>query len=101
MSDRGRVALVTGGIQGLGAATCRKLAERGFRPGATRLASGDRAKAFTNDTGLSVYQWDVADVGACEENMARIREEQGPILVLVNNAGANRDKMFHKMSRAE
>jgi len=101
MSDRGRIALVTGGIQGLGAATCRKLAERGFRPVATHLAGGDRAKAFADDTGFPVYEWDVSDVGACEEWMARIREEQGPIEVLVNNAGVNRDKMFHKMSRDE
>lgn len=101
MSDQGRIAVVTGGIQGLGAASCRELAERGFKPVATHLGGGDRAKAFADETGFPVYEWDVSDVSACEEWMTRIREEQGPVEVLVNNAGVNRDKMFHKMSRDE
>ncbi len=101
MSDQGRIAVVTGGIQGLGAASCRKLAERGFKPIATHLGGGDRAEAFANETGFPVYEWDVSDFGACEEAIARIRSEHGPIEVLVNNAGVNRDRMFHKMSRDE
>jgi acetoacetyl-CoA reductase len=101
MSDDRRIAVVTGGIQGIGAASCRTLAERGFRPVATHLGGGDRAKAFAEETGFPVYEWDVSDYGACETAMAQIREEQGPIDVLVNNAGVNRDKMFHKMSREE
>lgn len=101
MSDQGRIALVTGGIQGLGAATCRTLAERGFKPIATHLGGSDRANAFADETGFPVYEWDVSEVSACEQAIARIREEHGPIEVLVNNAGVNRDKMFHKMSREE
>jgi acetoacetyl-CoA reductase len=101
MSDDRRIAVVTGGIQGIGAASCRTLAERGFRPVATHLGGGDRAKAFAEETGFPVYEWDVSDYSACETAMAQIREEQGPIDVLVNNAGVNRDKMFHKMSREE
>lgn len=101
MSDQGRIAVVTGGIQGLGAASCRKLAERGFNVIATHLGGGDRARAFADDTGFPVYEWDVSDAGACEEGMARIHEGHGPVDVLVNNAGVNRDRMFHKMSREE
>ncbi len=101
MSDQERVAVVTGGIQGLGAASCRSLAERGFNVVATHLGGGDQAKAFADETGFPVYEWDVSDVGACEEGIARIREAHGAIDVLVNNAGVNRDKMFHKMSREE
>ena len=101
MSDDRRIAVLTGGIQGIGAASCRTLAERGFRPVATHLGGGDRAKAFAEETGFPVYEWDVSDYSACEAGVAQIREEQGPIDVLVNNAGVNRDKMFHKMSREE
>jgi len=101
MSDQGRIAVVTGGIQGLGAATCRKLGERGFKPVATHLGGGEKARSFAEETGFPVYEWDVSDVGACEDWMTRIREEHGPVEVLVNNAGVNRDKMFHKMSREE
>ncbi|RIA55066.1 acetoacetyl-CoA reductase [Dichotomicrobium thermohalophilum] len=101
MSDQGRIAVVTGGIQGLGAASCQKLAERGFKPIATHLGGGERAEAFAEETGFPVYEWDVSDVSACEDGIARIREEHGPIEVLVNNAGVNRDKMFHKMSRED
>jgi len=101
MSDHGRIAVVTGGIQGLGAAMCRTLAERGFNPIATHLGGGDRARAFADETGFPVFEWDVSDISACEDGMARIREAHGPVDVLVNNAGVNRDQMFHKMSRDE
>ncbi len=101
MSDHGRIAVVTGGIQGLGAAMCRTLAERGFNPIATHLGGGDRARAFADETGFPVFEWDVSDISACEDGMARIREAHGPVDVLVNNAGVNRDRMFHKMSRDE
>jgi acetoacetyl-CoA reductase len=101
MSDQGRIAVVTGGIQGLGAAACRKLAEDGFQPIATHLGGGDRARVFADETGFPVFEWDVSDISACEDGMARIQEAYGPIDVLVNNAGVNRDRMFHKMSREE
>jgi len=101
MSDQGRIAVVTGGIQGLGAATCKTLAEHGFQPVATHLGGGDQARAFADATGFPVFEWDVSDVSACEDGIARIREAHGSIDVLVNNAGVNRDKMFHKMSREE
>lgn len=101
MSEQGRIAVVTGGIQGLGAATCRKLGARGFNVIATHLGGGERAQGFADETGFPVYEWDVSDLSACEEGMARIREEHGPVDVLVNNAGVNRDTMFHKMSRED
>ncbi|MFP4536774.1 MAG: acetoacetyl-CoA reductase [Dichotomicrobium sp.] len=99
MSDRGRIAVVTGGIQGLGAATARRLDHAGFNVAATHYGGGDTASKFADETGFPVYEWDVSDFAACEQAMAEIRETHGPVDVLVNNAGVNRDAMFHKMSR--
>ena len=101
MSDEGRVALVTGGVQGLGAATARALRDAGFKVAATHLGAGETARAFAEETGLPVHEWDVADFEACRDGVARIEEELGPVDVLVNNAGVNRDVMFHRMSREQ
>lgn len=99
MSDSKRVALVTGGVQGLGAASARALKQAGFTVAATHLGGGDTARAFGEETGIPVYEWDVADFDACRDGVARVEEDLGPVDVLVNNAGVNRDAMFHKMSR--
>ena len=99
MSDSGRVALVTGGIQGLGSASCEALAKHGFKIAATHLGGGERARAFADRTGFKVYEWDVSDLKACESGVRKVEKELGPVDVLVNNAGVNRDGMFHKMSR--
>ncbi|MFP4406791.1 acetoacetyl-CoA reductase [Rhodosalinus sp.] len=99
MSDSKRVALVTGGVQGLGAASARALRQAGFTVAATHLGGGDTARAFGEETGIPVYEWDVADFDACRDGVARVEEDLGPVDVLVNNAGVNRDAMFHKMSR--
>lgn len=99
MSDSKRVALVTGGVQGLGAASARALSQAGFTVAATHLGGGDSARAFGEETGIPVYEWDVADFDACRDGVARVEEDLGAVDVLVNNAGVNRDAMFHKMSR--
>lgn len=101
MSDEGRVALVTGGVQGLGAASAKALAACGFKVVAGHLGGGERAREFHEETEIPVYEWDVSDVDACSEHVDQIRSEIGEIEVLVNNAGVNVDKMFHKMSRED
>lgn len=101
MSDEGRVALVTGGVQGLGAATSKILSRLGFSVAATHLGAEERARAFSEETDLPVYEWDVSDFRACEAGVRKVSEELGPIEVLINNAGVNRDKMFHKMTRED
>ncbi|MBB4285691.1 acetoacetyl-CoA reductase [Roseospira goensis] len=101
MSDQGRVALVTGGVQGLGAATVRALAARGFAVAAGCRTVRDEAQAFADESGARVYGWDVADFDACGEGIAAVERDLGPVDVLVNNAGVTRDVMLHKMSRAD
>ncbi|GGF55623.1 beta-ketoacyl-ACP reductase [Paracoccus acridae] len=93
-----KVALVTGGSRGIGAAISKALQEAGYTVAATYAGNDEAAKAFTEETGIKTYKWSVADYDACAEGIKRIEEEVGPIAVLVNNAGITRDAMFHKMT---
>lgn len=93
-----RVALVTGGTAGIGAATAEALLGAGYRVAVNYGSRTDLAQAFTARTGIPAFAWDVADPVACREGVARVESEVGPIEVLVNNAGITRDAMLHKMS---
>ncbi|MCR9147882.1 MAG: acetoacetyl-CoA reductase [Rhodobacteraceae bacterium] len=99
MSSDTSTALVTGGVQGLGAAAARALAEAGFTVAVTHLDGGKTARDFGHDTGLPIFEWDVSDFDACAKGIAEVEQAIGPLDVLVNNAGVNRDGMFHKMDR--
>jgi len=101
MSDHSRTALVTGGVQGLGAAAARALAEAGATVAVTHFGADDQAKAFAQETGMSVFEWDVSDYEACVQGMEDVEEAIGPLDILVNNAGCNKDVMFHKMERED
>ncbi len=92
-----RVALVTGGTRGIGAAIARSLAESGHQVAATFAGNREKAEAFKGETGIPVFQWDVADPAACEAGVKGVAEEVGPVDILVNNAGITRDGWFHKM----
>ncbi len=100
MTDQNRFALVTGGVQGLGAAAAKALADAGVTVAATHLGAGDRAKAFADETGMPVFEWDVSDYDACAKGVQDVEAALGPLDILVNNAGVNKDVMFHKMDRA-
>ena len=93
-----RVALVTGGSAGIGAATAEALLAAGYRVAANFARNAPAAQAFTTRTGIPTFCWDVADFAACQAGVARVESELGPIEVLVNNAGITRDAMLHKMS---
>ncbi|SNR39112.1 beta-ketoacyl-ACP reductase [Paracoccus sediminis] len=93
-----KVALVTGGSRGIGAAISKALQDAGYTVAATYAGNDDAAKAFTEETGIKTYKWSVADYDACATGIRQIEEEVGPIAVLVNNAGITRDAMFHKMT---
>ena len=93
-----KVALVTGGSRGIGAAISRALQEAGHTVVATYAGNDDAARAFTAETGIKTYKWSVADYDACAAGIKTIEEEVGPIAILVNNAGITRDAMFHKMT---
>lgn len=94
----GRVALVTGGTRGIGAAIAKGLKEAGHKVAATFAGNREKAEAFRQDTGISVHQWDVGDEAACAEGVKAIEADLGPVEILVNNAGITRDGMFHRMN---
>src|SRR6478609_5317080 len=93
-----RVAVVTGGTRGIGAAISLALKSAGYRVAANYAGNDEAAHAFHAETGIPVFKWDVSSYEACSEGLARIEAEVGPIEVLVNNAGITRDAMFHKMT---
>jgi acetoacetyl-CoA reductase len=93
-----RVALVTGGTAGIGAATAEALLAAGFRVAANYGSRHDAAREFSARTGIPTFAWNVADPAACGEGVSRVEAELGPVDVLVNNAGITRDAMLHKMS---
>ncbi|KPF94011.1 acetoacetyl-CoA reductase [Novosphingobium sp. AAP83] len=93
-----RVAVVTGGSRGIGHAICLALKAQGRTVVANYAGNEEKARAFTADTGIPTYRFDVGDHEATLEGCARIAAEVGPIDIVVNNAGVTRDGVLHKMS---
>ena len=93
-----RIALVTGGTRGIGAAIAKALQRAGHTVAVTYAGNEEKAEAFRDETGIAAYRWDVADREACERGVAGVEAALGPIDILVNNAGITRDAMFHKMT---
>ena len=94
-----RVAIVTGGTRGIGAAISKALKAAGYKVAASYAGNDEAAKAFNAETGIHVYKWDVSDYDACVAGVAKVEAELGPVEVLVNNAGITKDGMFHKMTK--
>jgi acetoacetyl-CoA reductase len=93
-----RVALVTGGTRGIGAAISKGLKQSGYTVAANYGGNDEAAQKFKGETGIPVYKFDVSDAAACEAGIRTIESELGPVDVLVNNAGITRDGMFHRMT---
>jgi acetoacetyl-CoA reductase len=96
-----RVALVTGGSRGIGAAISVALKAAGYKVAANYAGNDEAAAKFKADTGIPVYKWSVADYDACAAGIKQVEAELGPVDVLVNNAGITRDAFFHKMTREQ
>ena len=95
-----RVAVVTGGTRGIGEAISVALKKAGYTVAANYAGNDERAKAFSDRTGIKSYKWDVADVDACIAGVKKVEAELGPVDVIVNNAGITRDGTMKKMSRS-
>ena len=93
-----RVALVTGGTRGIGEAICLALKDAGCKVVATYAGNEEKAKAFSEQTGIPVYKFDVGDYDACQTAVSKIESEVGPVEILINNAGITRDGTMHKMT---
>jgi len=94
-----RIALVTGGTRGIGAAISIALKGAGYKVAANYASNDEAAKAFVQTTGIPTYKWDIADFEACQQGVKMISDELGgSIDILVNNAGITRDGALHKMT---
>ena len=93
-----RVAVVTGGTRGIGAAISKALKAAGYKVAANYGGNDEAAQKFKTETGIPVYKWDVSSYDACAGGLKQIEADLGPVEILVNNAGITRDGMFHRMS---
>ena len=93
-----RVALVTGGTRGIGAAISTALKDAGYVVAATYAGNDEAAAKFTEETGIKTYKWNVADYDDSKAGIARVEADHGPIEVVVANAGITRDAPFHRMT---
>jgi acetoacetyl-CoA reductase len=94
-----KIALVTGGTRGIGAAIAIALNKAGYKTAATYASRDEDANAFSKENGIAVYKWDIADFNACKANVEKISAELGgSIDILVNNAGITKDAPMHKMT---
>ena len=93
-----RVAIVTGGTRGIGEAISVALKDMGMTVAANYAGNDERARDFSERTGIAAYKWDVADHEACEAGCARVAADLGPADVVINNAGITRDGTLLRMS---
>jgi acetoacetyl-CoA reductase len=93
-----RVAVVTGGTRGIGAAISKALKAAGYKVAANYGGNDEAANKFKSETGINVYKWDVSSYEACTAGLKQVEADLGPVEVLVNNAGITRDAPFHRMT---
>ena len=96
-----RVAIVTGGTRGIGAAIAKGLQAAGHKVAASYAGNDEAAAKFRGETGIATYKWDVGDFDACAAGVAQVEKDLGPVDILVNNAGITRDGFLHKMTREQ
>jgi len=93
-----KVALVTGGSRGIGAAISTALKNAGYTVAANYAGNDEAATKFTAETGIKTFKWNVADYDASKAGIAAVEAALGPIDIVVANAGITRDAPFHKMT---
>ena len=101
-----RIAVVTGGMGGLGEAICMKLARMGIKVVVTYSPTNTKSAVWlkemeARDYHFRAYPVDVADFDSCAAAVAKIQNEVGPVDILINNAGITRDLTFKKMSKVD
>ena len=94
-----RVALITGGTRGIGAAISIKLKETGYKVAAVYAGNDEAATRFSAENKIDIFKWSIGNYEQCVAGTKNVEEKLGPIDVLVNNAGITRDGMFHRMSQ--
>lgn len=100
----GQVALVTGGIRGIGLAICERLMNRGVKVAAGYSSNQDAARQFCDkyaEYGVTIHQGNIGSNQDCERVIAEVLDQHGQLDILVNNAGVTVDKTMRKMSPEE
>src|SRR6202171_5364634 len=93
-----RVALVTGGTRGIGAAISKALKAADYKVAASYAGNDAQADKFKAETGIPGYKWEFSPLHACAAGVKQVEADLGPVDVLINNAGITRDGAFHKMT---
>ncbi|KPC50544.1 acetoacetyl-CoA reductase [Amantichitinum ursilacus] len=100
-----RLALVTGGMGGIGTAICRQLADAGYQVATTYSRTGRQEQWLADATAAGyafhAFECNVADYASCSAMAAALREKLGEVDILVNNAGITRDATFRKLSQPD
>ena len=94
-----RVALITGGTRGIGAAISIKLKETGYKVAAIYAGNDEAATKFSTENKIDIFKWSIGNYEECVAGIKSVEEILGPIDILINNAGITKDAMFHKMSQ--
>ena len=92
-----RVAVVTGGTRGIGAAISKALKAAGYKVAATYAGNDEAAQKFKAETSINVYKWDVSSFDACAAGIKQVEADLGPVEILINNAGITKDATLHRM----
>jgi len=95
-----RVAVVTGGTRGIGEAISVALKQAGYLVAANYAGNDERARAFSDKTGIATFKWDVSSFDDCAKGLTTVAAQLGPVDVIVNNAGITRDGTMKKMTRS-
>jgi acetoacetyl-CoA reductase len=90
--------VVTGGTRGIGEAISLALKDAGYTVAAVYAGNDERAREFSERTGIAAFKWDVGSFDACKEGLAKVAAELGPVEIVVNNAGITRDGVMHRMT---
>jgi acetoacetyl-CoA reductase len=93
-----RVAVVTGGTRGIGEAISLGLKDAGYKVAAIYAGNDEKAREFSERTGIVVFKWDVSNFEACKEGLGKVAAELGPVEIVINNAGITRDGVLHRMT---
>jgi acetoacetyl-CoA reductase len=97
-----KIALVTGGTRGIGAAISKRLKDDGYTVASTFIGHPEAAEKFSKETGIKVYKFDVAYFDSCQKSIQEIQKDLGGTVdILINNAGITKDRFLHKMSSEE
>ncbi|MAH53602.1 MAG: beta-ketoacyl-ACP reductase [Candidatus Pelagibacter sp.] len=98
----GKIALVTGGTRGIGAAIATKLKEDGYTTVSSYVGNTERAEEFSKKTGIKTYKFDAGYFESCQKVIQEIENDLGSnVDILVNNAGITKDRFLHKMAPEE